>query len=256
MMYHIIATLPGGRRKSIPNKTEEQVLTEYVIPYVSTGVIKAKWGKKTNSYQVVHLRIYQTEQPWDKRVGVKLEDFIGDKKRNQFNKFEKKAKSALGIGTWRCFVVMPIQGEKYGTQEDQRVFQEYDKRFEAIESLLSDFETAAIRIDKEHPLEDIVGKIKKEIRSAHFIIADLTDERPSCYFEAGYAEALPKPIIYISSKNSVIETKRQTKIHFDIHMNVNFFSNHEEMSEKLRNVIEKNRNRLFAVPEEPTTLKA
>ncbi|MEJ2344286.1 MAG: hypothetical protein P8090_02570, partial [Gammaproteobacteria bacterium] len=174
MYYHIIATLPGDRRKSIPNKSEDQVLADYVVPYVSRGTISAKWGKKTNTYQVVQLRIYRTDQPWDKKSGQKLEDFIG-KKRNQYNKFEKKAQKSLGIGSWRWFVVMPIQGEKFGTQEDQRIYKEYDERFEALESMLSDFDVVAIRIDKEHTLEDIVGRIKKEIKAANFVIADLTD---------------------------------------------------------------------------------
>ena len=253
MIYHIIATLPGDRRKTIPNKSEEKILTDFVIPYVSTGAIKAKWGKKTHTYQVVQLRIYGTESRWDKKSGVALEDFIG-KKRNQFNKFEKHARASLGIGTWRCFVVMPIQGAKFGSQEEQRIFEEYDKRFERIEGVLSDFDTTAIRIDKEHPIEEIVGKIKKEIRAAHFVVADLTDERPSCYFEAGYAEALHKPVIYIAGKNSVADTKNPTRIHFDIHMNVNFFTNHDEMQQKIKAVVEKNKERLYAVPEETPSL--
>lgn len=232
MYYHLIATLPGDRRKSIPNKSEDQVLADYVVPYVSRGTISVRWGKKTHTYQVVQLKAFSTETPWDKKSGQKLEEFIG-KKRNQFNKFEKKAQKALGIGSWRCFVVMPIQGEKYGTQEDQRIYREYDERFEALESMLAEFDVVAIRIDKEHPLEDIVGRIKKEIKTANFVIADLTDERPSCYFESGYSEALEKPIIYIASKDSVISPGTKTHIHFDIHMNANFFSNHEEMSAKV-----------------------
>ena len=254
MYYHLIATLPGDRRKSIPNKTEDQVLADYVIPYVSRGAISAKWGKKTHNYQVVQLKIFGTDQSWDKKSGQSLEDFIG-KKRNQFNKFEKKAKKALGVGSWRCFIVMPIQGEKFGTQEDQRIFREYDARFEALEFTLADFDVVAIRIDKEHPLEDIVGRIKKEIKDAHFVIADLTDERPSCYFEAGYAEALGRPTIYLASKDSVINPGTNTKVHFDIHMNVNFFSNHEEMTDKVKAVINKNRDRLFEVSEEHAALK-
>ena len=39
MHFHAIAVLPGSRRKSIVNKSEDQMLTEYVLPYVSTGVI-------------------------------------------------------------------------------------------------------------------------------------------------------------------------------------------------------------------------
>lgn len=256
MYYHIIATLPGDRRKSIPNKTEEQILADYVIPHVSTGTIKARWGSKTKSYQVVHMRIYKTETAWDKKSRQPLEDFIGHKKRNLYNSFEKRAKRSLGVGNWRCFIVMPIQGEKFGTQNEQRVFKEYDQRFEALETLLGDFETVGIRIDKEHPIESIVARIKNEIQRAHFVIADLTDERPSCYFEAGYAEALGRPTIYVASKESVITPGVPTKVHFDIHMNVNFFTNHAELIEKVRAVVEKNRGRLFQKHEEAAPLTA
>ena len=256
MYYHVIATLPGDRRKSIPNKTEDQVLTDYVVPYVSTSTIKARWGEKTKAYQVVHMRIYKTDVAWDKRTGQPLEDFIGSRKRNLYSGFEKRAKRSLGVGSWRCFIIMPIQGEKFGSQEEQRVFKEYDSRFESLEALLGDFETVGIRIDKEHPLEDIVGRIKDEIRRAHFIVADLTDERPSCYFEAGYAEALGRPTIYVASKESVVRPGQPTKVHFDIHMNVNFFTNQQELVEKVRAVVEKNRVRLFKRHEEAAPLTA
>jgi nucleoside 2-deoxyribosyltransferase len=103
----------------------------------------------------------------------------------------------------------------------------------------------AIRIDREQALEDLVTSIKREIRGSLFLIADLTDERQSCYFEAGFAEALSKPVIYIASKNSVMKPGTPTKIHFDIHMNVQFFTNLNELKEKLTAVIKKNRGKLF-----------
>src|SRR5262249_49186008 len=95
-----------------------------------------------------------------------------------------------------------------------------------------------------------VGQIKKEIRSSIFVVADLTDERQSCYFEAGFAEALPRPIIYIASKDSVLKPGTKTKIHFDIHMHVHYFTNHKELRTKLRDAINKNKERLF--PKKPS----
>jgi hypothetical protein len=244
MPYHAIATLSGSRQKMLCNKSEEQMLSQVVLPFVSGGVITAKWGKKTQSYQVLELRIFETAQAWDRRTGP-LSDAI-KRKRNQFHRFEEKAKKLLAKDNPRVFVIMPIQGEKHGKQEDQRIYKEYDERFVAIESVVAEAGCVAIRIDKEHPLEDLVGRIKKEIRDAVFIIADLTDERPSCYFEAGYAEGLPRAIIYVASKDSVVHPGTPTKVHFDIHMNVHFFSNHVELKENLAAAIEKNRERLFA----------
>lgn len=243
MPFHAIATLSGDRQKTIANKTDGELLSEVVLPFIATGVITVKWGTKTQSYQVLELRIYETKERWDKKKGP-LSDIIR-RKKNQFSRFASKAEQLLATNKPKVFVVMPIQGERHGDQEQQRIYKEYDERFEAIESVVSDAGGVAIRIDKEHPLEDLVGRIKKEIRASVFVIADLTDERPSCYFEAGYAEALGHPVIYVASKNSIAKPGTPTKIHFDIHMNVHFFSNHQDLREKLSAAIEKNKVALF-----------
>jgi nucleoside 2-deoxyribosyltransferase len=244
MPFHAIAVLSGNRQKTIPNRSEQELLSEVVMPFVAKGVIAAKWGSKTQTYQVLELRIYETKDAWDKRTGP-LGDLLKNK-RNQWPRFDARAKALLGTNKARVFIVMPIQGEKHGNQEDQRVYKEYDERFEVIEKVVAKFDGVAIRIDKEHPLEDLVGRIKKEIRDAKFIVADLTDERPSCYFEVGFAEATPRPVIYVASKQSVVKPGSATKIHFDIHMNMHFFTNHKELAEKLSSAIEKNKKQLFS----------
>lgn len=244
MKYHAIAVLPGGRTKSIVNRTEEQIFSEVVLPFVSSGVIELDWGDKARAYQVLELRVYKTREPWYKKAGISLDEFLKSSK-NVFSKFKSRAEKSLGVGAHRVFVIMPIQGEKYGTQDDQRIFREYDQRFEAIEKVLAESKCVAIRIDKEHPLDEVVSRIKQEIGDAQFVVADLTDERPSCYFEAGYAEALGRPIIYIASKESVVHPGVKTRVHFDVHMNVNSFSNHDEMCEKLKRCINKNKEILF-----------
>jgi hypothetical protein len=38
-------------------------------------------------------------------------------------------------------------------------------------------------------------------------------------------------------------------------MNVNYFTNHKELEEKLRASVEKNKEKLFAVEQEPMVLK-
>ena len=249
MFYHAIAVLSGDRKKLIVNKTETQMLTEVVLPYVSSGTVIAKWGEKNQSYQLLELRVYKTSDAWYKKSGQTLDSLLS-KKPNVFPKFEKLAETVLGKAASRIFIIMPIQGEKYGTQNDKRIYKEFDDRYKAIEQMMPDYGSVAIRIDKEHPLEDLVARIKREIEMCQFIIADLTDERPSCYFEVGYAEAKGKPIIYVASKESVITPGKLTRIHFDVHMNVNFFTSISEMQEKLRLAIDKNHDILFRRPQE------
>ncbi|NTU49696.1 MAG: hypothetical protein HGA87_02165 [Desulfobulbaceae bacterium] len=244
MPFHTIAILSGDRQKTIPNRSESEVLSEIVIPFIANGVITASWGRTVQSYQVLELRIYETKDPWNKKRGAVIADIIKGKK-NLYKRFADKAEALLSTKKPKVFVITPIQGEKHGDQEQQRIFKEYDQRFEAVEQVISKAGAVAIRIDKEHALEDLVGRIKKEIRGAQFVVADLTDERPSCYFEAGFAEALGRKVIYVASKQSVAKPGTITVIHFDIHMNMNYFTNHEELKEKLSDVIEKNRKSLF-----------
>jgi hypothetical protein len=54
----------------------------------------------------------------------------------------------------------------------------------------------------------IMEQIQKEIRSADLIIADVTEQNPNVYYEIGYAQALGKPIIFI--------TQDISKVPFDI----------------------------------------
>jgi hypothetical protein len=54
------------------------------------------------------------------------------------------------------------------------------------------------------------------------------------------------PVIYVASKQSVVNPGEPTRIHFDIHRNVNFFTNHKELREKIRLTFKKNRDKLLA----------
>ena len=62
MPYHAIAVLSGDRQKTLPNKTEGQLLSEVVLPFVANGIVKAKWGAKIQSYQVLEKWLRKSEQ--------------------------------------------------------------------------------------------------------------------------------------------------------------------------------------------------
>jgi len=53
--------------------------------------------------------------------------------------------------------------------------------------------------------------MRAQIRDAAFVIVDLTHDNPGAYWEAGYAEGLGKPVIYICKR----EKFDTAKTHFD-----------------------------------------
>ena len=67
-----------------------------------------------------------------------------------------------------------------------------------------------MRLDEKPKAGLIDNRLRVEIRTSRFIIADLTDGNQGAYWEGGFAEGLGKPVIY-SCEESVL--KRGT--HFD-----------------------------------------
>jgi hypothetical protein len=119
MPYQAIATLAGGQTKTFPNRDENQLLADIVIPFVSAGTISATWGKKSKKYQPIELRIYQTLKAWDKKKGA-LENEIKSK-RNLFSKYEKIARQRLGKKIHRVFL-LPLSRAKKMALKINNVF--------------------------------------------------------------------------------------------------------------------------------------
>jgi hypothetical protein len=242
---HVLATLAGGSRKVIENKSEAEVLSGFIVPFLNDGTITTTWGSKRQTRQALELRVYQTDQPYSKKMGGDFETFIKGR-RNRYSTLAAKAEKLTGQQSARVFVIMPIQGDEYGGQEQQRIFAEFDARFGVLEETLRKLGCVAIRIDKEQPLGGTVDRIKTEIRRAAFVVADFTDERPSCYYEVGYADGRGIPVICIASQESVLHPGKPTNIHFDIHRQVLRFVNHKQLQSKLRAAFEKNEDVLLA----------
>src|SRR5689334_18404378 len=95
-----------------------------------------------------------------------------------------------------AFVVMSFK-------DDQRMVFEKGIR-PAIESLGMD----ARRVDYDHFTGQVSARIVDLLHGAYFVIGEMSQQRPNCYYEIGYAHALGRPVILLIDDPS--------KIHFDI----------------------------------------
>jgi nucleoside 2-deoxyribosyltransferase len=73
----------------------------------------------------------------------------------------------------------------------------------------------ALRIDELHHNENIDIRLLREIDRSDLVIADLTYERPSVYFEAGYALGQKVPVVY-TCRADHLGRQSQYEVHFDL----------------------------------------
>ena len=68
------------------------------------------------------------------------------------------------------------------------------------------------RVDDNPEAGIIDNRMRRLIQDAAFVIADLTHGNNGAYWEAGYAEGLGKPVIYLCEESAFNERK----LHFDV----------------------------------------
>ena len=138
--------------------------------------------------------------------------------------YEQVSAAAVEIESDQAFVAMWF---------DDSMFEAYEL---GIEKAIRTSGYRPMRIDRKEHINKIDDEIIAEIRRSRFLIADFTSQptnpRGGVYFEAGFALALGKPVIW-TCRQDLIE-----HIHFDTRQfNHIVWTNPSELSERLTNRI-------------------
>ena len=115
-----------------------------------------------------------------------------------------------------CFTVMSFKED----EDNYQVFHNGIKP--AVESL----GVEAYRVDQNHFTGRITDEIIEKIKKSYFVVAELSHQRPNCYYELGFAHALNKQVIMLIDDAE--------KIHFDIKdFNFIVYKSVEDLKQKL-----------------------
>jgi len=125
----------------------------------------------------------------------------------------------------RGFVTLSFEGWEYyqelkrGATDSRKAFMAMQYGNKQLDKVVEEvFKPAVkqtgfdlVRLDERPKAGLIDDRLRVEIQTSRFLIADLTDENAGAYWEAGYAEGLGKPVIYTCEKGKFGESKT----HFD-----------------------------------------
>lgn len=75
----------------------------------------------------------------------------------------------------------------------------YVDTFKAIRYAAKKVDAVAVRVDHDLAADDVVARIKAGIRDSELVVVDVSESRPSVLHEYGFAEAVGKPIVAITS---------------------------------------------------------
>lgn len=166
---------------------------EYVIVVLSKHYMQAKWLQK----ELLAFLMLEKLRGTDMILPVLLDDceippllegricadFRGSFEEgfDQLEAFLSKSRSV--------FIIM-----KFGDKELDSAYNT------VIKPVFQEFKYKPLRIDEVKRSRKITDGVLDEIRRSGLVFADLSGSRPNCYYEAGYAHALEKEIIFTIRK--------------------------------------------------------
>jgi hypothetical protein len=247
MFYHINIGIPVIHNWFEYNKTKEEVLNEYVCPFIKKEVTLD--GETLRNYSSFgNFKIFQTERPIDSDWPVKksdfnskgellneheyqgaIKDFLNKINGNITQKIFQEALILLETGEYEkfrnaflqdikgkfCFFICPLN--------DKEIEHNYEY---AIKPVVKQYQFSIQKADEISYSGQVTEKIIDAINRSRFLIADLTNTRPNCYYEVGYAHAIGKPVI--------ITAKTGTERHFDIAgYEWNYWDDYRDLKEKM-----------------------
>jgi len=182
------------------NNSMEELIQTAVVPYVNGQVVLVNSGgvkKIINMKNVSLFSLYKTES---KLVETEEKSIISQIGEADFleNVCTSEVLSSIRIDKSVSQSTSLIQKSTQITKEQVFVIMKFgdevlDSAYDGVyKPIIESLGLKCLRIDEIQDSGKITDQILDKISESKYIIADLTGERPNCYYECGFAHALGK----------------------------------------------------------------
>ena len=149
-----------------------------------------------------------------------------------FSNEEFDLKLGLTFSGWDRFEILKTKG--YPVRKVFMAMQYGDSKLDAIykeiKKAVNQTGFELFRLDKVLKAGLIDNQLRIEILNSRFLIAELTKDNSGAYWEAGFAEGLGRPVIYICEKKKFNEFKT----HFDTNHHTTIIWDEENLSDAMK----------------------
>ena len=214
MHYHAKLNY-SGKNHYWWNYTKDEMIKELLIPFINGHVVVVNSDncrRILNMKNVTLLTIYKTEDKLSKpNTNIPNEFKDSDFEKNVCtDEIINEVKTEQSVVSSRSFL------QKAFAKPENQVFvimkfndKILDSAYEGvIKPIIQENGCRAIRVDEIQNSGQITDQILDNIASSKFILSELSGERPNCYYETGFAQALGKELI--------LTIRKSEKLHFDL----------------------------------------
>lgn len=218
MIYHAKITYIGGDHFWW-NYSEQEILDEIIVPFINGQVIPANLDGHVsllNMRTVTFLRVYKTQKKLTSTKPLSPPDELREpgfeltECTEEILNLRRQERSTPLIKSLIQKMLSPIIDQVF-------VIMKFNDKFldsaylGVIKPIIQEFGLKPLRVDEIPDSGKITDQVLEAIAISKFILADLSGERPNCYYETGFAHALGKEI--------VLTVRANDKIHFDLAQN-------------------------------------
>lgn len=215
MQYHAKLEF-GGAPHYWWNYSKEKMIDQILVPFVNGQVVMVKRkGRRhlLNMKNVTLLTAYRTPHKLIRPEGRRIPPELKADAIHQYACTDellaevKSDRAPQQLGSLLQLALAPPEPVVFVVMRFGDI--QLDSAYEGVIRPTADaFGFKALRIDELQDSGKITDQVLEHIARSKYVLADLSGERPNCYYEAGFAHALGKQLI--------LTIRRSDNIHFDL----------------------------------------